>query len=103
VNNLTLAAFGFYSGGFGPRAIIVDLLQIYVIIIFLRVILSWFPITPGTTMASIARVLHALTEPVLGPVRRILPPMRMGGMGLDLSPLIVLIGLQIIVGAIGSG
>jgi YggT family protein len=42
------------------------------------------------------RVLYSLTEPVLGPIRRVLPPMRLGGMGLDLSPIIVLIGLQII-------
>jgi YggT family protein len=100
--NTFLALFSF-GGGTGVRAIIVDVLQIYIIIIFVRVILSWFPITPGTTMASVARVLYSLTEPVLGPVRRLLPPMRMGGMGLDLSPIIVLIGFQIIVGVIASG
>lgn len=85
------------------RAIIYYVLQAYIIVIFARVILSWFPITPGTAMASVANVLHALTEPVLGPIRRILPPMRMGGMGLDLSPIIVLIGLQIVAGAIRAG
>lgn len=85
------------------RAIIYYVLQAYIVVIFGRVILSWFPITPGTTMASVARVLYRLTEPVLGPVRRILPPMRMGGMGLDLSPIIVLIGLQIVAGAIARG
>jgi YggT family protein len=78
------------------RGIIAWILQAYVIVIFARVILSWFPITPGTPMASVARVLYAVTEPVLGPIRRVLPPMRMGGMGLDLSPIIVLIGIQII-------
>ena len=78
------------------KTIIAWVIQAYVIIIFARVILSWFPITPGTPVASVARVLYALTEPVLGPIRRVLPPMRLGGMGLDLSPIIVLIGLQII-------
>jgi YggT family protein len=78
------------------RGIIAWILQAYVIVIFARVILSWFPITPGTPLASVARVLYAVTEPVLGPIRRVLPPMRMGGMGLDLSPIIVLIGIQII-------
>jgi len=78
------------------RAIISYLLQAYVIILFARIILSWFPITPGTPMASVARVLYSLTEPVLAPIRRVLPPLRMGGMGLDLSPIVVLLGLQII-------
>ena len=78
------------------KGIIAWILQAYVIVIFARVILSWFPITPGTPMASVARVLYAVTEPVLGPIRRVLPPMRMGGMGLDLSPIIVLIGIQIV-------
>ena len=38
-----------------------------------------------------------LTEPVLGPLRRALPPVRLGGMGLDLSPMIVLLGIEIII------
>jgi YggT family protein len=84
------------------RGIIGWILQAYVIVIFARVILSWFPITPGTPLASAARVLYALTEPVLAPIRRVLPPMRMGGMGLDLSPIIVLIGLQIVARAVTS-
>jgi YggT family protein len=84
------------------RGIIGWILQAYVIVIFARVILSWFPITPGTAMASVARVLYALTEPVLGPIRRVLPPMRLGGMGLDLSPIIVLIGLQIVARFVAS-
>lgn len=85
------------------RALIYYILQAYIIIIFARVILSWFPITPGTPVASVMRVLYSLTEPVLGPIRRVLPPMRLGGMGLDLSPIIVLIGLQIVAGAIARG
>jgi len=33
------------------------------------------------------------TEPILGPLRRALPPVRFGGMGFDLSPMIVLFGI----------
>jgi len=67
---------------------------------FARVILSWFPIAPGTGMASVFSVLYAITEPVLGPIRRVIPPMGMGGMGLDLSPLIVFFGLAILRSAV---
>lgn len=69
----------------------------YLIAIVGRIVLSWFPITPDSPFASIFSFLYAVTEPVLGPLRRVLPPVGMGGMGLDLSPLIVIFGLQLVV------
>jgi YggT family protein len=76
--------------------IICLLANVFLAIMFGRVILSWFPIAPGTAMASVFSFLYAVTEPVLGPIRRLIPPMGMGGMGLDLSPLIVFFGLAIL-------
>ena len=70
-------------------SVITWLLQVYLVILFGRVVLSWFPLSPDGFMASIARVFYALTEPVLAPLRALLPPVQMGGMGLDLSPMIV--------------
>jgi len=70
-------------------AVITWLLQVYLVILFGRVVLSWFPLSPDGFMAGIARVFYALTEPVLAPLRAVLPPVQMGGMGLDLSPMIV--------------
>ena len=67
--------------------------EAYLIIIFARIVLSWFPISPNSAMASVYSFLYAITEPVLAPIRRIIPPTGMGGMGLDWSPLIVTIGL----------
>ncbi len=58
--------------------------------------LSWFPLKPDGPMAAIARFFYALTEPVLAPLRAALPPMQMGGMGLDLSPMIVFFVILII-------
>jgi YggT family protein len=72
------------------------LLQLYIIVIFVRVILSWFPIQPESVFASIYRFVYAITEPVLGPIRRVMPGVGVGGMGLDFSPIIVLLLLQII-------
>ncbi|HEV3225879.1 MAG TPA: YggT family protein [Acidimicrobiales bacterium] len=71
-------------------------LQLYVIVVFARVIFSWFPVTPGSALEGVYDVLQMLTEPVLGPLRRALPPVRLGGMGLDLSPLIALLGIQVL-------
>ena len=76
------------------------LLQAYVILIFARIVLSWFPLEPGSTMATIYGFLYTLTEPVMGPVRRIIPPLGAGGMGIDLSPIIIVVAAQILQRAI---
>ena len=71
--------------------------NLYLIAIFARIVLSWFPISPDSPFASVFSFLYTITEPVLGPIRRLLPPMGVGGMGLDLSPIIVILGLQLVV------
>jgi len=55
-------------------------------ILVIRALLSWF----SQGRSPVEYVMHQLTEPLLRPVRRILPPLG----GLDLSVLVVLIGLQ---------
>lgn len=72
------------------------LLQIYAVLLFARVILSWFPIGPHSTLAPVYSFLHAVTEPVLAPLRRVLPPLG----GFDLSPLVVFFLIQIICSAV---
>jgi len=70
--------------------------QIFMLCLLGRIVLSWFPPSGPGALESIRGVLFAVTEPVLGPVRRLLPMVRIGGMGLDLSPLVVFIGIQIL-------
>ena len=72
------------------------LLNLYLLALFARIILSWFPISPDSPMAPVFSFLYNITEPVLGPIRRMLPPVGVGGMGLDLSPIIVVFGAQLI-------
>lgn len=76
--------------------LLAQLLQLYSICLFGRIILSWFPLAPGGAMASVFGVLYNLTEPVLGPVRRLLPSVGM----IDLSPIVVFILINIISGSI---
>ena len=64
-------------------------IQLYLLIVLVRIIMSWFPPTPGTTYARIFEVFDRLTEPVLAPIRAVLPPVRIGVAGLDLSPIVV--------------
>ena len=64
--------------------------------ILARVLLSWFPMSPGN---KIAVFLYDITEPVLGPIRKIVPPVGM----LDLSPFIAIVLLQVLEYIILSG
>jgi len=78
-----------------------SLLNLYLILLFARIILSWFPVSPGGAMAQIFSFLYTIPEPVLGPIRRAIPPIGMGGMGFDLSPIIVIVGVRVLAGVIG--
>jgi YggT family protein len=75
-------------------------LQLYVILLVARIIFSWFPVTPGSALEGIDSFLRMLTEPILGPLRRALPPVRLGAMGLDLSPLIVFFVIELLLAPI---
>ena len=77
------------------RILLINILDLYFYVIIAAVIASWLVgfgiINAYNPIArSILRALHALTEPVFGPVRRIIPAIG----GLDLSPLIVLLLLS---------
>lgn len=79
-------------------ALVCTLLQLYVFVLLVRIVLSWFPLEPGGAMATVNGYLRAVTDPVLDPVRRLLPRTGM----IDLSPLVVLIGIQVIQAVICS-
>ena len=76
------------------------LLSVYLIAVFARILMSWFPISPGTGLATVYSFLFTITEPILGPLRRAIPPVRVGMAAIDLSAIIVLIGGQILVNSI---
>lgn len=82
-------------------SIICSLLLIYLLFLVARILLSWFPINPDGTMAAVAGFLYLVTDPVLLPLRRTIPPLRIGNVMLELSTLVALIGIQIVRGLIG--
>ena len=77
--------------------ILCNLCTVYILAIFGRIIFSWIPIAPDSPVAAVRGFLVTITEPVMGPLRRALPPVRFGGFAMDLSPIIVLILLQFVV------
>ena len=65
-------------------------LQVYQLVLLARVLMSWIPnLDPNN---SIARFLYQATEPVLAPIRNALPPLG----GIDLSPLVVFLGISVL-------
>lgn len=64
---------------------VLKILQLYIYIIMLRAILSWFDPNPRNPFT---RLIYTITEPVLSPVRKMIPPI---GGRLDISPIIVFI------------
>jgi len=66
------------------------LFRIYSYVILARIFISWLPIDRTN---PIIRLIYQITEPVLAPFRIILP---LGGMGIDLSPIIVFFLLNLL-------
>ncbi|HEY5011269.1 MAG TPA: YggT family protein [Acidimicrobiia bacterium] len=51
------------------------LITVYLVVLFARAVTSWFPPPrPGTPFAFVTQLLHDLTEPLLAPMRRVIPP-----------------------------
>jgi YggT family protein len=75
------------------RAILCQLTLLYEVAIILRIVFSWFPISQGGPVAKVNGVLVAVTDPVLVPLRRVLPSTGV----IDLSPLVALLTLEIVV------
>ena len=66
-----------------------------IVAIFIRAILSWFSIDPRS---PIVQALNAITEPILDPIRRIMPRLGM----IDLSPMVAIIVLGVMQSAVVS-
>ncbi|GAC1411562.1 MAG: hypothetical protein NVSMB57_06490 [Actinomycetota bacterium] len=71
-----------------------ELLLVYKWILIARMLTSWFP-RPPDALRPVFRVLFILTEPVLRLVRPLIPPIRVGGGYMDVSPLLVFVLLII--------
>ena len=77
--------------GYGLIELGLQILNLYSWVIIIRALVSWVNPDPYN---PIVQILYKLTEPVLRPVRRLVPPRALGG--LDLSPLIAILILQLL-------
>lgn len=92
------------SGSFS-MAIVLEViclaLQVYLLVLFARAILSWFPLQPDTTFFKVSEVLVRVTEPALAPLRRIVPQAGMLDLSFLVLMLILVILISVLCGSVG--
>lgn len=72
--------------------VLIFLLQTASLVLILRAILSWFRLGPQSSLYPVQRVVVRLTEPILAPIRRVLP--RAGAF--DVSAFVVILGINFV-------
>jgi YggT family protein len=77
-------------------SIICWLLQIYFLAVLAWVILSWVQVSSVHPLGRVQVFLDRIIYPIILPLRRILPPLRLSGMALDLSPLVLMLGISLL-------
>ena len=77
-------------------SIICLLLQIYFLAVLAWVVLSWVQVSSVHPLGRVQVFLDRIIYPIILPLRRVLPPLRLGGMALDLSPLVLMLGISLL-------
>ncbi|GGN96679.1 hypothetical protein GCM10010112_88140 [Actinoplanes lobatus] len=71
------------------------------LVLVARVILDWSvtlagPAMPGSFRSKALDVVYTITEPILAPVRKVIPPLRAGGVSIDLAFIVLFLGISVI-------
>jgi YggT family protein len=74
------------------------ILLLFLIALVVRAVLDWTSLlsSGGHGVARAQEISHRVTEPVIGPVRRVLPPVRIGQVQLDLAFTVVVVATMIL-------
>jgi YggT family protein len=79
-------------------------LLLFELVLIARMVVDWAgvlaPNSGGGGMQQARRITYRITEPVLGPVRRVLPPVRIGSVSLDLAFTVVFIAVIVLRSAV---
>ncbi|QHO91228.1 YggT family protein [Actinomyces sp. 432] len=82
-------------------SILRSLLDLYVLVLLTRVVLDWIQLfarnwRPSGVVLVLANVVYGLTDPPLRQIRRFMPMLRLGAVGVDLSFLVLWFGIVIV-------
>ena len=82
-------------------SIVSNLLNLYMLVLLVRVVIDWVQMLargwrPTGALLVLANLVYGLTDPPLRWLRRVVPALRLGGVGIDLSFLVLFIGISIV-------
>jgi YggT family protein len=80
-------------------ALLGTVLLLVLLVLLARVVLDWVGVlapSAGPGLGRARAVTHRLTEPLIAPVRRLVPPLRVGGLAIDLAFTIVFLGVLVL-------
>lgn len=85
----------------GLLALVNLVLLIVQFLLIARAVLDWSvalagPAMPGSFRSRATRAVTAVTEPMLAPIRRVLPPLRVGGVAIDLAFIVLFLGISVL-------
>ncbi len=72
----------------------------FIAALIIRIILDWVQVPASHPVGRARSSLASITDPVLMPLRKVIPPIRMGGVALDVSVIVLIVGLNILLGVI---
>ncbi len=83
------------------RSLLALIVWLYLLVVFGRLILDWIRVfardwRPRGVMLVIAEAIYTLTDPPLKALRKVIPPIRLGGASLDLGFLVLVLGLYVL-------
>lgn len=78
------------------EVVLCPLLDMFSWVVLIWVVLSWIPATEGHPLRSAKDFLDRVLKPVIRPIRNVLPPVRLGAVGVDLSPVVLFVGITIL-------
>ncbi len=81
------------------------ILWVAIVLLLARFVLDWVQMLarswrPAGLVAVLCEGIYAVTDPPLRSLRRVIPPIRLGGAALDLSPMVLLFALYILMGLV---
>lgn len=84
------------------REVVLLVFDVYFYAVFIWVILSWIRVSSEHPLGRVQVFLDRIIYPVILPLRRVIPPIRLGAGALDLSPIVLLIGIRLLRGVVAG-